>query len=136
MRENIASLTAQQSASFLSTIKIHHYLKDKRQNMASSKEYLNYIMDQLSSLKDVTYRAMMGEYIVYYHGKIVGGIYDDRFLLKPTRSVKRAMPNAMLEIPYKGAKAMILADNVDDSAFITGLLNEMIDELPTPKKKN
>ena len=82
--------------------------------MASSKGYLDFIMDQLSALPDVTYRAMMGEYIIYYRGKIVGGIYDDRFLVKPVKAAVAMMPDAELELPYKGAKEMILVDNVDD----------------------
>ena len=80
--------------------------------MASSKEYLDYIMEQLSELEDVSYRAMMGEYIIYYRGKVVGGIYDDRFLVKPTKSAVEMMPNADTELPYDGAKEMLLVDDV------------------------
>lgn len=103
--------------------------------MASSKEYLDFILEQLSNLKDITYRAMMGEYIIYYHGKIVGGIYDDRFLIKPTKSTMKMMPNASKETPYKGAKEMLLVDEVDNKDFLTKLFNAMYKELPTPKKK-
>lgn len=103
--------------------------------MASSKEYLDFIMDQLSSLEDVSYRSMMGEYIIYYQGKIIGGIYDDRFLVKPTKSAKRLMPDAMLERPYDGAKEMLLVDDVDSRDFLNELLNAVVDELPAPKKK-
>ena len=103
--------------------------------MASSKEYLDFILEQLSNLKDITYRAMMGEYIMYYHGKIVGGIYDDRFLIKPTKSTMKMMPNASKETPYKGAKEMLLVDEVDNKDFLTKLFNAMYKELPTPKKK-
>ena len=103
--------------------------------MPSSKEYLEYVMDQLSGLQDVTYKAMMGEYIIYYRGKIVGGIYDDRFLVKPVKSAIEMMPDAEMEIPYEGAKTMILVDDVENRSFLTELLENMFDELPAPKKK-
>ena len=103
--------------------------------MPSSKEYLEYVMDQLSGLQDVTYKAMMGEYIIYYRGKIVGGIYDDRFLVKPVKAALEMMPDAEMEIPYEGAKAMILVDDVENRSFLTELLENMFDELPAPKKK-
>ena len=103
--------------------------------MASSKGYLDFILDQLSALPDVTYRAMMGEYIIYYRGKIVGGIYDDRFLVKPVKAAVAMMPDAELELPYEGAKEMILVDNVDNAEFLCELLNEMYPELTAPKKK-
>ena len=103
--------------------------------MASSKEYLEFILDQLSSLDEITYKAMMGEYIIYYHGKIIGGIYDDRFLVKPTKSAKEMMPNAQYETPYDGAKEMLLVDDIDNKNFMNELLNSMVDELPAPKKK-
>ena len=103
--------------------------------MASSKEYLEFIMEQLSGLEDVSWRAMMGEYILYYRGKIVGGIYDDRFLIKPTASAKRLMPEAPSELPYEGAKAMLLVENVDDRAFLRELFNAVVAELPAPKKR-
>ena len=101
--------------------------------MASSKEYLDFIMGQLSLLPDVSYRAMMGEYIIYYGGKIVGGIYDDRFLVKPVKAACALMPSADLELPYEGAKEMLLVDNVDDSQFLCSLLEAMYPELPIPK---
>ena len=103
--------------------------------MASSKEYLDFILEQLSELHDVTYRAMMGEYIIYYRGKIVGGIYDDRLLVKPTKSAVAMMPNAELELPYEGAKEMLLVDDVDNKEFLRELLESMYEELPAPKKK-
>ena len=103
--------------------------------MASSKEYLDFILEQLSELHDVTYRAMMGEYIIYYRGKIVGGIYDDRLLVKPTKSAVATMPNADLELPYEGAKEMLLVDDVDNKEFLRELLESMYEELPAPKKK-
>jgi len=104
--------------------------------MASSKEYLNFILEQLSELEDITYRTMMGEYIIYYHGKIVGGIYDDRLLVKPVKSAIEYMPNAEYELPYEGAKEMLLVDDVDNKEYLTGLFNSMYDELPAPKPKN
>lgn len=103
--------------------------------MASSREYLEFIIEQLSGLDGVSYRAMMGEYIVYYRGKIVGGIYDDRFLVKPVASAVRLMPDAEREIPYDGAKEMLLVDSVDDRVFLNTLLNAMYDELPEKSKK-
>ena len=103
--------------------------------MASSKGYLEFILEQLAPLGDVTSRAMMGEYILYYRGKIVGGIYDDRFLVKPTASARRMMPDAPAELPYEGAKEMLLVEDVDDREFLCGLLNAMAEELPAPKKK-
>lgn len=105
--------------------------------MASSKEYLQFIIEQLSELEDISYKAMMGEYIIYYRGKIVGGIYDDRFLVKPVKSAIKLMPDAEYELPYEGAKEMLLVDDVDNRSFLVDLLNEMYEELPAPiaKKK-
>ena len=103
--------------------------------MASSKEYLDFVLEQLSGLDEITYKAMMGEYIIYYRGKIVGGIYDDRFLVKPTKSAKNLMPEADLELPYEGAKEMILVDDIDNREFLVTLIEAMYDELPAPKKK-
>ena len=103
--------------------------------MASSKEYLAFVVEQLSGLDDITYKAMMGEYIIYYRDKIVGGIYDDRFLVKPTKSAKNLMPEADLELPYEGAKEMLLVDDVDNREFLRTLIEAIYDELPTPKKK-
>ena len=103
--------------------------------MASSKEYLDFILEQLSDLDEVSYRAMMGEYIIYYRGKIVGGIYDDRFLVKPTKSAAKMMPNADMELPYEGAKEMLLVDDVDSKEFLRKLLEAMYEELPASKKK-
>ena len=103
--------------------------------MASSKDYLDYILDQLSGLDDISYRAMMGEYIIYYRGKIIGGIYDDRFLVKPVKSAVAMMPDADLELPYEGAKEMLLVDDVENREFLRELLEAMYDELPAPKKK-
>ena len=103
--------------------------------MASSKDYLEYILDQLSGLDDISYRAMMGEYIIYYRGKIIGGIYDDRFLVKPVKSAVAMMPDADMELPYEGAKEMLLVDDVENRKFLCELLEAMYDELPAPKKK-
>ena len=103
--------------------------------MASGKGYLDFILDQLSELEDVSYRAMMGEFILYYHGKVIGGIYDDRFLVKPTKSAAAMMPDAQRELPYEGAKEMLLVDNVENREFLRELLEAMDGELPAPKKK-
>lgn len=103
--------------------------------MASSKEYLHFILGQLSELEEITYRAMMGEFIIYYRGKIVGGIYDDRLLVKPVRSAVSYMPAASYELPYEGAKEMLLVDEVDNKEFLTGLFQAMYAELPEPKPK-
>lgn len=103
--------------------------------MASSREYLQFILEQLSELEDISYRAMMGEYILYYHGKIIGGIYDDRFLVKPTKSAAALMPNAPRELPYPTAKEMLLVEEVDDKDFLCGLFDAMYEELPMPKPK-
>lgn len=103
--------------------------------MASSKDYLDFILEQLSELDDIEYKTMMGEYIIYYRGKVIGGIYDDRFLVKPVKSAVGMMPEANLELPYEGAKEMILVDNVENKDFLRNLLETMYEELPDPKKK-
>lgn len=103
--------------------------------MASSKGYLDFILEQLSELTDITYKSMMGEYIIYYQEKIVGGIYDDRFLVKPVKSAMKFMPNADYELPYEGAKEMLLVDDVDNKDFLAALFNSMYEELPAPKVK-
>lgn len=103
--------------------------------MASSKEYLQFILGQLSELEEITYRAMMGEFIIYYRGKIVGGIYDDRLLVKPIKSAINYMPTASYELPYEGAKEMLLVDEVDNKEFLAGLFRAMYEELPMPKPK-
>ena len=103
--------------------------------MASSKEYLEFILEQLSLLEEITYKAMMGEYIIYYRGKIVGGIYDERFLVKQTKSSLKLMPDADLELPYEGAKEMLMVDEVDNKEFLRNLFDSMYPELPAPKKK-
>ena len=103
--------------------------------MASSKEYLDFILEQLSELEEISYRAMMGEYIIYYRGKIMGGIYDNRFLVKPVKSAISYMPNVEYELPYEGAKEMLLVDDVDNKEYLTGLFNSMYKELPAIKTK-
>lgn len=103
--------------------------------MASSKEYLEFILEQLSLPEDVSTRAMMGEYILYYRGKVVGGIYDDRFLVKPVQAAVSMMPEAVRELPYEGSKEMLLVDNVENTEFLQALLEAMYDELPAPKKR-
>lgn len=103
--------------------------------MASSKEYLEYVLEQVSELEEITCKAMMGEFILYYRGKIIGGIYDDRFLVKPTKCAAEMMPKADRELPYEGAKEMLLVDDIDDREFLKELLETMYPELPAPKKK-
>ena len=103
--------------------------------MASSKAYANFILDQLSGLDEISCRAMMGEFILYYRGKIIGGIYDDRFLVKPTPSASAMLPQAEMERPYEGAKEMLLVDNVESSEFLTALIEAMYEELPAPRRK-
>ena len=103
--------------------------------MASSREYLDFILEQLSSLEGISHRAMMGEYIIYYRDKVVGGIYDDRFLVKPVEVALKMMPDAQMEIPYEGAKPLVAVDNVEDREFLQNLIEAMYDELPVPRKK-
>ena len=103
--------------------------------MASTKEYLDFVLEQLSLLDDITCKAMMGEYIIYYHGKIIGGIYDNRFLVKNVKSAHEKMPEAALELPYEGAKEMLLVDDVENREFLKELFDAMYDELPEPKKR-
>lgn len=103
--------------------------------MASSKEYVEYILEQLSLLNGVDCRAMMGEYVLYYRGKVFGGVYDDRFLVKPTKSALALMPEAEKELPYKGGKEMLLVEDVENKEFLRQLVAAMYEDLPTPKKK-
>ena len=103
--------------------------------MASSEEYLEYVLEQLSDLDEISHRKMMGEYIIYYRGKIVGGIYDDRFLVKPVKSALDMMGDVDMELPYEGAKEMVLVDNLDDREFLCDLFDAMYDELPAPRKR-
>ena len=103
--------------------------------MASSKEYLNFVLEQLSEVENIRYRAMMGEYILYYREKVIGGIYDDRFLVKAVKSSKELIPNALHEIPYEGAKEMLLVDDVENKELLKNLFEAMYNELPVLKKK-
>ena len=103
--------------------------------MASTKEYLDFVLEQLSGLDEISSWAMMGEFILYYRGKVFGGIYDDRLLVKPVKSAIQYIPTAVYELPYEGAKEMLLVDEVDNKDFLTGLFNLMYDELPMPKAK-
>jgi len=109
---------------------------ERRYAMASKKEYLHFILEQLSEAEEVTSRAMMGEYLIYYRGKVIGGIYNDRFLVKPVPAASRLMPEASWELPYEGGREMLLVDNVEDKKFLKQLLEEMYEELPVPKKKH
>ena len=104
--------------------------------MASSKEYLQFILEQLSDLEEINYRAMMGEYIIYYRDRIAGGIYDDRLFVKPTKSAVSYMVTATYELPYEGAKEMLLVEKVDSKEYLAGLFNAMYDELPVHKANN
>lgn len=103
--------------------------------MPSSKEYLNFVLEQLSELNEVTFKSMMGEFLLYYRGKLVGGIYDDRLLVKPVKSAIAYMPQASYSLPYNGAKEMLLVDNVDDREYLQGLFKAMFNDLPMPKIK-
>ena len=104
--------------------------------MASKKEYLDFIMEQLSDLPEVSSRAMMGEYILYFRGKVFGGIYDDRLLVKSVPSAVKMMPDAPMELPYEGAKEMLLVEDVDDREFLCSLIEGMWEELPEKKKNS
>ena len=103
--------------------------------MASSREYLDFILEQLSGVEGISHRSMMGEYLIYCKDKLVGGIYDDRFLVKPTKAAVTLMPEAQMEIPYDGAKAMLLVDNVENREFLKTLFDAVYAELPAAKKK-
>lgn len=103
--------------------------------MASSKEYMEYILEQLSLLDEISCRAMMGEYVLYYRGKVFGGVYDDRFLVKPTKAALTMMPDAERELPYEGGKEMLLVGDVEDKEFLRQLVAAMYEDLPAPKKK-
>ena len=102
--------------------------------MASSKEYLSFILEQLSELDDISHRAMMGEYLLYYRGILFGGIYDDRFLVKPTSSALSMMPDAQQEAPYDGAKPMLLVEELENKAFLKKVIEAIWEDLPKPKK--
>lgn len=103
--------------------------------MATSKEYLDYILEQLAGLERITYRMMMGEYMIYYQGKIVAYLCDDCLLVKPLNCVGSMLPNAPLQPPYEGAKDMVLVEDIDNGDFLKRLFEEIYDELPQPKSK-
>ncbi len=103
--------------------------------MASDREYLDYILEQLSEAPEITFRAMMGEYILYTRGKVFGGIYDNRFLVKPVPAATAMMPDAVTEIPYEGAKRMLGVTNIEDRDFLRDLVTAMYEELPTSRKR-
>ena len=102
--------------------------------MASSRDYLDFILAQLPQ-EDISYRAMMGEYVLYYRGKVFGGIYDDRFLVKPTASALALLPHAEQELPYPRGKEMLLVDEVENRELLKKLVEAMYEELPAPKKR-
>ena len=104
--------------------------------MATSREYLGFVLEQLSGLEEITYRQMMGEYIIYYRGKIAAYVCDDRLLIKPVETARRMMPDAVYEPPYEGAKEMLLVDRTDEREFLEALFRAMYDELPKPKKRS
>lgn len=102
--------------------------------MASSQNYLQFVLEQLSELDDISYRAMMGEFILYYRGKVIGGIYDDRLLVKPVPSAVAYMQNPTYELPYEGAKKMLLVSGIDNREYLAGLFRAMYEDLPAPKE--
>ena len=103
--------------------------------MATSKSYLAYLLEQLSDVDGISCRMMMGEYILYHHSKIAAYVCDDRLLVKPVPGACRLLPDAPMEPPYEGAKAMLLVEQIDDRAFLTNLFETMYPDLPEPKKK-
>lgn len=103
--------------------------------MSTSKEYFEFVLEQLSELDGITHKKMMGEYIIYHHGRIAAYLCDDRLLVKPVPSAVKLMPDSDYEPPYEGAKDMILCDNVDDKEFLKELFETIYPELPEPKKK-
>ena len=103
--------------------------------MASDKEYLEYILDQLSDLDDITFRPMMGEYILYFRGRVFGGIYDNRFLVKPVKAAEKLMPECERELPYEGAKEMLMVEETEDREFLRKLIESMYDQLPVPGER-
>ncbi len=103
--------------------------------MATSKDYIRFIMEQLSGLEEISSRSMMGEYIIYYKGKIAAYVCDNRLLVKPVEAAKKYIPDGILEPPYEGAKDMLLVENVDSAQYLKGLFEAIYEELPMPKKK-
>lgn len=103
--------------------------------MSSSKEYLSFILDCLSNLDNITYKSMMGEYLIYYKGKNIAGIYDNRLLLKNADNLSSVMDEFIFEKPYPNAKDMVVADNLEDSEYLANIFNFLYDRLPFPNKK-
>ena len=103
--------------------------------MSSTNQDLEFVLDLLGELDNVAHRKMMGEYVLYYRGKVIGGIYDDRFLLKVTPASSRLLPEAPRAIPYEGAKEMLLVE-VEDRDVLRDVVDAMWEELPAPKKRN
>ena len=103
--------------------------------MASGKEYLDAVLEALAEMDDISYRPMMGEYILYFRGKVIGGIYDNRFLLKPTKTAVEMVGNPVFELPYEGAKEMLLVEDMEDRELLRELITAMVNELPAPKKR-
>ncbi|MDD6927101.1 MAG: TfoX/Sxy family protein [Candidatus Borkfalkiaceae bacterium] len=103
--------------------------------MSTTKEYLSYAAEQLSDLKEISFRPMMGEYVLYYKGKVAGVLSDNRLLIKPVKTAVEMTDNPVFEIPYPGAKPMLLVERLDDKEFLTELLLAMYDELPEKRKK-
>ncbi len=103
--------------------------------MPSSREYLDFVLEQLSETECVTWKQMMGEYLLYIGGKLIGGVYDNRLLIKPTKGAQALMPGAPYELPYEGAKPMLLVEEMDNKAFLSALCRVLYDELPAAKKK-
>ena len=110
--------------------------------MPSSEKFRDHVLQQFKGELfnggfRVTTRKMMGEYILYADGKIFGGIYDDRLLVKPVPAALAMLPGAKKQLPYDGAKPMlrITAEQIEDSAFLAKLLDAMLPEVPAPKKK-
>ncbi len=103
--------------------------------MASSLEYVKFIAEQLSELEEISYRKMFGEYAFYYEGKVFGGVYDNRFLIKITKAGKQLCKDFEEQLPYKGAKPMLFVSELEDKNFLKNLVEVTWQELPFPKKK-
>ena len=103
--------------------------------MASSKKFLSFIMEQLSELPEIAFRPMMGEYVLYYRDKVIGGVYDDRFLVKPAAAAASLMPGAAFDLPYEDERPMLMVRDVENRDFLKKLVEATYDDLPPPKKK-
>lgn len=103
--------------------------------MATTKEFLSYLLEQLALAEEISTRPMMGEYLLYCKGKLIGGIYDDRFLLKPTKAVSSLLPQAELQTPYEGAKPMIFVEELENQELLKTLCERAADELSAKKKR-